>query len=201
MYYQFSSVQSLSRVRLFATPWTVACQAPLSMGFSRQEYWSGLPFPSPGDLPNPGIEPGSPALEADGLTSEPRYNNYKYICIQSRNTQYIRQMLTSIKRHCNELILCTYNHFIVDPVEAPLVALEKWRVASEWAFSGGTSGKEPTCHAEHLRDTVWPLSMEDLLEKGMATHSTILAWRIPRTEEPGGLQFIGFERVRHNSSN
>ena len=45
-----------------ATPWTVACQAPLSMGFSRQEYWSGLPFPSPGDLPDPGIEPGSPAL-------------------------------------------------------------------------------------------------------------------------------------------
>ena len=61
----------LSRVRLFATPWTVARQAPLSMGFSRQEYWSGLPFPSPGDLPDPGMEPGSPALEADALTSEP----------------------------------------------------------------------------------------------------------------------------------
>ena len=47
------------------TPWTVAYQAPMSMGFSRQEYWSGLPFPSPGDLPDPGIEAGSPALEAD----------------------------------------------------------------------------------------------------------------------------------------
>ena len=57
-----AQVKSLSRVGLFATPWTVARQAPLSMGFSRQEYWSGLPFPSPGDLPNPGIEPGSPAL-------------------------------------------------------------------------------------------------------------------------------------------
>ena len=55
-------VKSLSHVRLFATPWTVACQAPPSMGFSRQEYWSGLPFPSPGDLPDPGIEPGSPTL-------------------------------------------------------------------------------------------------------------------------------------------
>ena len=54
--------QSLSRVRLFATPWTVAHQAPLSMEFPRQEYWSGLPSPSPGDLLNPGIEPGSPAL-------------------------------------------------------------------------------------------------------------------------------------------
>ena len=64
-------VKSLSRVRLFATPWTVAYQASLSMGFSRQEYWSGLPFPSPGDLPDPGTEPGSPALEADALPSEP----------------------------------------------------------------------------------------------------------------------------------
>ena len=62
-------MKSLSHVRLFATPWTVARQAPLSMGFSRQEYWSGLPFPSPGDLPNPGIEPRSPTLEADALTS------------------------------------------------------------------------------------------------------------------------------------
>ena len=50
-----------------ATPWTVACQAPLSMGFSRQKYWSGLPFPSPGDLPKPGIKPGSLALQADSL--------------------------------------------------------------------------------------------------------------------------------------
>ena len=48
-----------------ATPWTVACPAPLSLGFSRQEYWSGLSFPSPGDLPDPGIEPRSPALQAD----------------------------------------------------------------------------------------------------------------------------------------
>ena len=53
-----------------AIPWPVACQAPLFMGFSRQEYWSGLPFPSPGDLPDPGIEPGSPASEADSLPTE-----------------------------------------------------------------------------------------------------------------------------------
>ena len=64
-------VKSLSRVQLFATLWIVAHQAPPTMGFSRQEYWSGLPFPSPGDLPNPGIEPRSPALEAGALTSEP----------------------------------------------------------------------------------------------------------------------------------
>ena len=63
-------VKSLSHVRLFVTPWTIAYQAPPSMGFSRQEYWSGLPFPSPGDLPNPGIEPKSPTFQADTLPSE-----------------------------------------------------------------------------------------------------------------------------------
>ena len=55
----------------FVIPWTVACQAPLSMGFSRQEYWSGLPFPSPGDLPDPEIEPTAPALAGGFFTTEP----------------------------------------------------------------------------------------------------------------------------------
>ena len=64
-------VKLFSRVQLFATPWSVAYQAPPSMGFSRQEYWSGLPFPSPGDLPDPGMEPRSPAFHAEALTSEP----------------------------------------------------------------------------------------------------------------------------------
>ena len=66
-------VNSLSRVQLFATPWTVAHQAHLSVGFSRQEYWSGLPFLSPGGLPDPGIEPRSPAVQAAALTSEPPF--------------------------------------------------------------------------------------------------------------------------------
>ena len=68
-------VKLLSRVRLFATSWTVAYQAPQSMEFSNQEYWNGLPFPSPGDLPNPGIKPGSPTLQADALPSEPPGNH------------------------------------------------------------------------------------------------------------------------------
>ena len=58
----------LSRARLFATPWTAAYQAPLSLGFPSQEYWNGLPFPSPGDLPDPGIKSVSPALQADSLS-------------------------------------------------------------------------------------------------------------------------------------
>ena len=65
-------VKLLSHVRLFVTPCTVAYQAPQFMEFSRQEYWNGLPFPSPQDFPNPGIEPRSPALQTDTLPSEPQ---------------------------------------------------------------------------------------------------------------------------------
>ena len=115
-------VKSLSRVQLFATPWTVAYQAPPSMGFSRQQCWSGLPFPSPGDLPNPGIEPGSPALQADTLPSEP--------------------------------------------------PMQETRIQS--------------------------LGQENPLEKGMAMHSSILAWRTPWTEESGRLQSMGSQRVGHD---
>ena len=64
-------VCSVSHVHLFATPWTVVHQAPLSMGFSRQEHWSGLPFPTPGDLPNSKIKPESPALAGRFFTTEP----------------------------------------------------------------------------------------------------------------------------------
>ena len=63
------------------TPWTVAYQAPPSMGFSRRECWSGLPFPSPGDLPDPGIEPGSPALQTDALPSEPPGKPLKLVSV------------------------------------------------------------------------------------------------------------------------
>ena len=64
-------METHSNILAWKTPWTIACQAPPSMGFSRQEYWSGVPLPSPGDLPYPGIKPGSPALWADVLSSKP----------------------------------------------------------------------------------------------------------------------------------
>ena len=67
---------SLIRIQLFATPRAVSCQASLSMEFSRQEYWNGFPFPSPGDLPDPGFELGPPTLKADTLPSEPPGNTY-----------------------------------------------------------------------------------------------------------------------------
>ena len=72
-------MKSFSRVRLSATPWTVAYQAPSSIGFSRQEYWSGLPFPSPGDLPDPGIELGSPELQADSLPTELSGEPFRFV--------------------------------------------------------------------------------------------------------------------------
>ena len=68
--YTYTRRHAVSHVQLFATPWTSACQAPLSMGFSKQEYWSWLPCPPPGDLLDPRIEPGSPALQADSLPAE-----------------------------------------------------------------------------------------------------------------------------------
>ena len=80
--------KSFSRVWPCVTPWTVACSAPLTTGYSRQEYWSGLPFPSPGDLPDPGIEPRSPAMEADALTSEPPR-------MKQKNKKVTRSMIQS----------------------------------------------------------------------------------------------------------
>ena len=75
-------MKSLNHVQLFATPWTVAYQASLTMGFSRQKYQSALPFPSPGDLSDPGIEPGSPTLQADSLPSKPPGKSY-YLLMKS----------------------------------------------------------------------------------------------------------------------
>ena len=118
-------VKSLSRVRLFAIPWTVAYEAPQFMEFSRQEYWSGLLFPSPGDLPAPGIEPGSPALQADALTSEPPE-----------------------KPECGWVSFNPKTSLVAQVIKH-LPAMQKTRVQS--------------------------LGQEDPLEKGMATHSNILA--------------------------
>ena len=87
-------VKLLSPVQLFSTPWTVACQAPLFIEFSRQEYCSGLPFSSPGDLPNSGTEPRSPALQADCLSSEStgkpdhKLNNCIFVGFNSNSVQF-----------------------------------------------------------------------------------------------------------------
>ena len=120
--------QSLSRVQLFATPWTAAHQVSLSMGFPRQEYWNELAFPPPGDLPDPGVKPASP-----GKHTDKRGRGHR------------------------------------DPA-----SVNNWET---WVQS---------------------LGWEDPLEKEMVTHSRILAWRISWREEPGRLQFMGWQRVRHD---
>ena len=125
-------VYLLSRDRLFATPWTVACQAPLCMGFPRQEYWSELPFPIPGDLPDPGIEPISPALAGRFLTTAPP------------GTPGLTDTIYSIQNGLPWYQL----------VKNPPAMRETWARSLGW---------------------------EDPLEKGKATYSSILAWRIPWT--------------------
>ena len=102
-------VKSLSCVRLFATPWTVAYKAPPPMGFSRQEYWSGLPFSSPGDLPNPGIELGSPALHTDALPSEHTHTH--------THTHIYIYIYTHIHIHAQLLQLCLT---FCDPIDCSL---------------------------------------------------------------------------------
>ena len=82
----------LSRIQLFVTPWTVAFLASLSLEFSRQEYWSGLPFPSPGNLPDPGIEPGSPALQRDSLLPEPPKKPSPPILLQITTESHISRI-------------------------------------------------------------------------------------------------------------
>ena len=97
-------VKSLSCVQLFATLWTVAHQAPPSVGFSRQEYWSGLPFPSPRDLPDLGIEPRSPELQADALTSEPPGKPCWSQCLFT-----VLKILGLLRIMLNLLYLCSIN--------------------------------------------------------------------------------------------
>ena len=126
----------LSHARLFVTPRTVAHQAPLSMGFSRQEYWSRLSFPSPEDLPNPGIERTSsvsPALQADSLPAKP---------------------LRKTTRKWPNAQLTARASLVAQMVKNPPAMEKIWFQSLGW---------------------------EDPLEKGAATHSGILAWRIPWT--------------------
>ena len=137
------------------TPRTVARQAPLSMGFSRQGYWSGLPFPSPGDLPYPGIEPRS-ALQADSLATE----------LQG-------------KPDTNIYLVFIVVHRIGASSLAQLV-------------------KNPPTSSGDTGDTGLIPGLGRSPGGGNATHSSILAWEIPRTEEPGGLQSMRLQRVGHD---
>ena len=123
-----------------------------------QEYWSRLLFPSPGDLPNPAIEPGSPALQADSLLAEPGEKSHL--------------LLVDLKK--------TMFYLLLEYGWTSLVAQTVKNLPA----------------VRETRDQF--LGWEDLLEEGMATHSSVPAWRILWTEEPGRLQSMSLQRVRHN---
>ena len=128
-------MKSLSRVRLFVTPRTVAYHAPPSMGYSRQEYWSGLPFPSPGDLPDPGIEPRSPALQTDTLPSELPGKPHIYKIFIFRFFSFIRyyKMLCYIVGPCWLSILYIGTHLCSSQTPiyplSPLVTISLFSVS------------------------------------------------------------------------
>ena len=106
-------VKSLSRIRLFVTPWTIACQASPSMRFSRQEHWSGLPLPSPGYLPDPGIETGSPAPQADSWPSEPpgkpNAGYYYYYLMWQLGLEYASESDDSVVSNSNSQVYSRYS--------------------------------------------------------------------------------------------
>ena len=150
------------------TPWTVACRAPLSTGFPRQKYWSGLPFPSPGDLPDPEIEPESPALQADSLLTE-----LHLIIPIYRDRILVRMKVQRRQWHPTPVLLPGKSH--------------GWR--SLVGYSPWDREESYTTERLHFHFHA--------LEREMATHSSILAWRIPGMGEPGGLPSMGSHRVRH----
>ena len=144
--------QLLSRSWFFVTPWTVACQACLSTEFSRQEYWSGLPCPSPGDLSKPGIEPQVSCI-ADW-----------FFTVWATREFYISLNL----------------RFIVK------LRLPRW-----------LSGKESACQCRRYKRCGFDLWVRKIPWR-RKWQSSILAWKIPWTEEPGRLQSTGSQRVGHN---
>ena len=159
------------------TPWTVARQAPLSMGFSRKEYWSELPFPPPGDLPDPGIKltsPMSPALQTNSLPIEPSGKLYSAVEISNslRLAQYLGEGNgTPLQYPC-----------LGNPMDG----------GAWWASVHGVAKSQT-----RLSNFTFTFHFH-ALEKEMATHSSVLAWRIPGTREPGGLPSMGSHRVGHN---
>ena len=141
-------VKLLSRVQIFATPWIVAYLAPPSLGFSKQEYWSGLPFPSPGDLPNSGIEPRSPAFQADALPSEPPGKPKEYIKVIYCHPDYLTYILSTSCEMLGWMKLKLESRL---PGEIS-ITFDMQMTPPLWKkdFPGGSDDKEPAYKAEDL---------------------------------------------------
>ena len=142
-----------------------------SMKFSRPEYWSGKPFPSPGDLPTPGIKPRSPAIQADSLPAESQGKPVHYLIKLVPILDIGEGNGTPLQYSCLE-----------NPMDG----------GAWWAAVHGVANSQI-----RLSDLTFTFHL-DALEKEMATHSSVLAWRIPGTGEPGGLPSMGSHRVGHD---
>ena len=149
------------------------------MGFSKQEYWSGLPFPSPGDLPNPGIEPVSSASQADTLTSEPPG---KLVCYWDK--LHILHKETEAQQLHNILMVTQSGTLWNQDLNPSKFTWGWWW----WGrFLHGSSSKESTYNAVEQNTWVQSLGQVEPLEEEMTTRSSILAWKISWTEEPARL--------------
>ena len=177
------------RVQLFASLWTIVHQAPLSMGFSRQEYWSGLPCPPPGDLPDPGIEPTSPMspVLAGGFFTASANWEAGNSCVHT----YVLSLLDLPPTPGSPL---TPAH--IPPSRSSQSTGLSSLCVQQYPPSDLFYCGRARLPVQEMR--VQSLGREDPLEREMATHSSILAWRFPWTEEPGGLHPWGPRRVRHD---
>ena len=152
-------------VWLFVSPWTIARQALLSMGFSRQEYWSGLPFPSPGDLSNPGIEPRSPALQPHSLPSEPPGKTLTFLILYS----YL-QMKLYTKEENRGLRFSLFFFWVVF----------SFTIVVSVCITQASHIPQMVKNLPAMKETqVLFLGWEKPLKKGIPIHSSILAWKIP----------------------
>ena len=190
---------------LFVTPWTLAHQAPLCMGFSRPQYWSGLPCPPSGDLPDPGIKAKSlmsAALAGGFFTTSTTWEAHVYIHIKVYIYIYI---LFQILFHCSLFQDAEYS-----PLSILYIVVCIWR--RQWhptpvLLPGKSHGRRAWWAVIHgvaksqtwLSDFTFTFHFH-ALEKEMATHSSVLVWRIPGTGEPRGLPSMGSHRVRHDWS-
>ena len=175
---------SLSHVQLIVNPWTIVHQASLSLGFSRQESWKGLPFPPPGDLSNAGMEPGSPELQEDSLQSKPPGKSLS-----------IHWGLSKTYNKCLFITLVPLSHWVLNTAlfdyKCMIFGLPQWLRC-----------KESTCNIGDRCRKHWfnPWVEKIPQEEGMATQSSILVWRFPWTEEPGKLESMWWLEVGHDWS-
>ena len=197
--------------------------APLSLEFSRWEYWSGLPFLSPRDLPNPGIKHGSPTWQADSLPSEPpgkpQYRDFLSLFLASIFT--LNSVISFLKP-----VRPGVSIWVLDIQHGPawsLAQLQAGRMGTHGVLflyygEGNGTPLQSSCLENPMDGGAWWAAVPGVakswtrlndftfsfhfhaLEKEMAAHSSVLAWRIPGTAEPGGLLFMGSHRVGHDWS-